>query len=105
MANVLNPGNFTSDPLNYSAFDSSMADLIDHELDRLMRLDAADPTAPSAGLSFDNSDRDVRARRRLFVAIARGVLLYLARSPDAIDVTVAALDHTVHPVIHVTGGP
>ena len=105
MANTLNPGNFSSDQLNYADFDGSMADLIDRELDRLMRLDAADPTAAASGLSFDNTDRDVRARRRLFVAIARGVLLHLARNPEAIDVIVPKLGDTVHPKIHVTGGP
>ena len=59
--------------------------------------------SPGAGLSFDDGDRDVRARRRLFVAIARGVLLYLARNPDAIDITVPTIPSTVNPVIDVAG--
>lgn len=98
MTTPLNPGDFTADPLDYTNFDGSLADLIDRELDRLLRLDS-----PGAGLSFTPSDRDVRARRRLFVAIARGVLLYLAHNPDAIDITVPALNDTVNPVIHVAG--
>jgi hypothetical protein len=34
-------------------------------------------------LSMDASDRSVRDRRRLFVAIARGVVRHLAENPDA----------------------
>jgi hypothetical protein len=98
MTTPLNPGDLTTDPLDYTRFDGSLADLIDHELDRLLRLDT-----PGSGLSFDDADRDVRARRRLFVAIARGVLLYLARNPDAIDIAVPAVPATVNPVIDVAG--
>lgn len=98
MTSPLNPGDFTTDPLDYTSFDGSLADLMDRELDRLLRLDP-----PGTGLSFTASDHDVRARRRLFVAIARGVLLYLAHNSDAIDITVPAVNDTVNPVINVEG--
>jgi hypothetical protein len=98
MTSPLNPGDFTTDPLDNTKFDGSLADLMDRELDRLLRLDT-----PNIGLSFKNGDLDVRARRRLFVAIARGVLLYLASNNDAIDITVHALDEAVNPVIQVVG--
>jgi hypothetical protein len=98
MTTPLNPGDFTTDALDNTKFDDSLADLMDRELDRLLKLDT-----PDTGLSFENGDLDVRARRRLFVAIARGVLLYLARNNDAIDITVHALDDSVNPVIQVIG--
>jgi hypothetical protein len=98
MTTPLNPGDFTADPLDNTKFDDSLADLMDRELDRLLRLDT-----PDTGLLFTPGDLDVRARRRLFVAIARGVLLYLARNNDAIDITVHALDDSVNPVIQVIG--
>jgi hypothetical protein len=98
MATELNPGDFSSDQIDYSAFDGSMADFVDRELDRLMQLDGL------TGLSFDTNDRDVRARRRLFVAIARGVLVYLHQNADAVDVPILG-NVTVHPTINVTGQP
>jgi hypothetical protein len=94
MTTPLNPGDRTTE---FTDLDGSLADLIDHELDTLLKLDS------QPGLSFDTGNDEVRARRRLFVAIARGVLLYLARNPDALDITVPTLGTTVHPVIHVTG--
>ena len=94
MTTPLDPGDRSTE---FNDLDGSLADLIDHELDRLLQLDS------QPGLSFDTSDQEVRARRRLFVAIARGVLLYLARNNDAIDITVPALNDTVNPVIQVIG--
>ncbi len=94
MTTPLNPGDRNTE---FTDLDGSLADLIDHELDNLLKLDA------QPGLSFDTGNDEVRARRRLFVAIARGVLLYLARNPDAFDITVPAVGATVHPVIHVAG--
>jgi hypothetical protein len=83
---------------DYSDFANSMADFMDRELHRLLQLD--DPAGEEIGLSFDNDDRDVRARRRLFVAIARGVLLYLRDHNDSISVNVVAFG-TVNPTIDV----
>jgi hypothetical protein len=96
---AIKPGDFvpvTHD--NYSDFANSMADRIDRELDRLMRAD--DPLGQEIGLSFDNDDKDVRARRRLFVAIARGMMLYLRDHNDGITVNVAAFGN-VNPTIDV----
>jgi hypothetical protein len=94
MTTPLNPGDHRTE---FTNLDGSLADLIDHELDNLLQLDG------QPGLSFDMDDQDVRARRRLFVAIARGVLLYLAHNNDAIDIRVPALNSIAHPAIHVTG--
>ena len=38
-------------------------------------------------LSMDASDQSVRDRRRLFVAIARGVVKHLADNPGAFAIT------------------
>jgi hypothetical protein len=84
---------------NYSDFAGSMADRMDRELDRLMRVD--DPAGKEVGLSFDDTDKDVRARRRLFVAIARGIVLHL-QDNGGLPVTVHAFDTTVNPDIEVT---
>ncbi|HEX8168744.1 MAG TPA: hypothetical protein VF601_23530 [Beijerinckiaceae bacterium] len=97
---AIKPGDFvpaTHD--DYSDFIDSMADRMDHELDRLMRLD--DPIGGEIGLSFDNTDKDVRARRRLFVAIARGVVLHLRDRHDAIAVNVPDAGGIVHPTFDV----
>jgi hypothetical protein len=84
---------------NYSDFDGSMADRMDRELDRLMRLD--DPLGHEIGLSLENDDKDVRARRRLFVAIARGIVLHLKDHQDGLPVTVSAFGTTVNPDIQI----
>lgn len=69
----LNPGNGT----DYSLFVNSMAAEIENQLSLLMTNDGLPP------LSMDLSDQSVRDRRRLFVAIARGVVLHLAANEDA----------------------
>ena len=83
---------------NYSDFAGSMADRMDRELDRLMKVD--DPIGQEQGLSFDDSDKGVRARRRLFVAIARGIVLHL-QDHGGLPVTVHAFDSTVDPDIQI----
>ena len=94
MGNQLKAGNLTAstnpdDP----AFLNSMAAEIESELNRLMTDDGLPP------LSKDASDRSVRDRRRLIVAIARGVVKHLAANPDAFVITTnsgtltAELDH------------
>lgn len=75
---ALKPGNLTaSTNLNDPAFLNSMASEIESELSQLMTNDGL------PALSMDASDSSVRDRRRLFVAIARGVVRHLAQNPDA----------------------
>jgi hypothetical protein len=83
------PGNAT----DYTLFVNSMAAEIETQLDALMQNDGLPP------LVTDPSDQTVRDRRRLIVAIARGVVLYLAANKDAFVITTnnvgitAQLDH------------
>jgi hypothetical protein len=88
----LRPGDLTTDPIDYTEFADSMAETIELELDRLLGLDGL-PALPKSA-----SDREVRDRRRLFVAIARSVVLHLVARNEAFDVTPTNGD-TVHPVI------
>jgi hypothetical protein len=88
----LRPGDLTTNAVDYTEFADSMAETIESELDRLLGLDGL-PALPKTA-----SDREVRDRRRLFIAIARGVVLHLVARSDAIDVTLTNGD-IVHPVI------
>ena len=74
---AIKPGNFSSNPSDVSGFVDSMAKTMEEELNRLLLLDDLE------ALSTSNTDREVRARRRMFVAIARGVALHLAAHPEA----------------------
>ncbi|QRM54370.1 hypothetical protein [Sinorhizobium sp. BG8] len=74
---AIKPGNFSADPTDVSAFVNSMAETMEKELNKLLELDDMEP------LSTSNTDREVRARRRMFVAIARGVALHLSAHPEA----------------------
>ena len=78
----IRPGNFSSVPNDYTGFTNSMADEIEQQLNTLLTLDGL-PT-----LSADPGDREVRDRRRLFVAIARAVVKHLNDNRDAIDIDV-----------------
>jgi hypothetical protein len=79
---ALKPGNLTlSTNPNDPAFLDSMASEIESELNTLMISDGLPE------LSMDASDRTVRDRRRLFVAIARGVVRHLAQNPDSFVLT------------------
>ena len=94
MGTTLKPGNLSaSTNPNDPAFLNSMAREIERELNTLMINDGLPP------LSMDAGDRTVRDRRRLFVAIARGVVKHLADNPGAFAITTntssitAELDH------------
>ena len=78
----IKPGNFTLVASDYSEFVNSMAERIEDELDALLSLDGL-PTLPT-----DANDREVRDRRRLFVAIARGVVGHLVDHRTEIDLEV-----------------
>jgi hypothetical protein len=79
---ALKPGNLTlSTNPNDPAFLNSMASEIENQLNTLMTNDHLPK------LSMDPSNRSVRDRRRLFVAIARGVVRHLANNPDAFVIT------------------
>lgn len=74
---AIKPGNFSANPTDVTGFANSMAQAMEVELNKLLVLDDLEP------LSTSSSDREVRARRRMFVAIARGVALHLAAHPEA----------------------
>ncbi|CAN7553272.1 hypothetical protein [Mesorhizobium sp. LjNodule214] len=83
MGNKLRPGNLSpknqhwvNDPL----FANSMAEVIEDELNTLMTNDGLPE------LDTDASDSTVRDRRRLFIAIARGVVRHLQQNKSAIKV-------------------
>ncbi len=97
MGNTLIPGQMVADHLNDTGLIGSMALTMEQELDILMQLDDLPP------LSTDLSDQSVRDRRRLFVAIARGVVRHLRDNKDSIDILLAD-GTTVQPtVIRTTG--
>jgi hypothetical protein len=94
MGTQLKAGNLTaSTNVNDPAFLNSMAQEIESQLNTLMTNDGLPP------LSMDASDQSVRDRRRLIVAIARGVVKHLADNPGAFAITTndvgitAQLDH------------
>jgi len=77
-------------------FAASMAARMESELNATLMADGLPQ------LSTDGGDQEVRDRRRLFVAIARGVVGYLRDNDDAIDVL--RVDNTVvHPTINTDG--
>jgi hypothetical protein len=92
----LRPGRFFANQTDYSSFVNSMADEMDKQLNDLMLLDHLPP------LKTDPNDREVRDRRRLFVAIARGVAIHLRDHHDAFQITVPILGNpVVTPAIQV----
>lgn len=78
---AIKPGNFSANPNDVTDFIGSMAEAMDKELNALLVLDGLKP------LSTSNTDREVRARRRMFIAIARGVVGHLAARPEAFGLT------------------
>lgn len=98
MADPIKPGNLKLPVLeDYGGFANSMAKAIEDELNNLLILDGL-PALPTTPIT----DREIRDRRRLFVAIARGVVRHLRDHSDAIDVVRA--DSTIaHPTIHTEG--
>jgi hypothetical protein len=98
MADLVKPGNLKPPALeDYGDFANSMAKAIEDELNALLSLDGL-PTLPTTPIT----DREIRDRRRLFVAIARGVVRHLRDHGAAIDVQLP--DATIlHPTIHADG--
>jgi hypothetical protein len=95
MANQLKPGHFKAKlpgeaTFDYAGFADSMAKRIEDELDDLLALDGLH------GLKHGPADAEVRDRRRLFVAIARGVVIHLRENQAAFTVP-----HTGDPVLAV----
>jgi hypothetical protein len=87
MPHRIKPGHFTArqpgeSDFDYNGFTNSMAEKIEEELDALLALDGL----PRQPMESDNSE--VRDRRRLFVAIARGVVIHLREHHEALTVPV-----------------
>ncbi len=87
----LGGGTFDDSPYN-----GSLAAQIEQELNLLLAADGLQT------LPLDNT-QESRDRRRLFVAIARGMVRHLRDQQTAIDVKVTVLPSTVHPVLNVSG--
>ena len=92
----IRPGRFETDQTDYTGFADSMAAAIERELNDLLTLDGL-PT-----LVMDETDREVRDRRRFFLAIARGVVRHLRDRQTSIDITLPG-GEVVHPVFNVEG--
>ena len=94
------PGTLTVVQTDYSGFVNSMADEIERQLNDLLLLDGL------TALPTDAGDREVRDRRRLFVAIARAIVKHFddrrasinIEVPDGVGGTV-----TVHPTFDIVG--
>jgi hypothetical protein len=85
MGDKLKPGHFRAKlpgetDFDYSGLVDSMAQKIEDELDALLAMDGLPALKHSA------SNAEVRDRRRLFVAIARGVVIHLRQNQDAFSV-------------------
>ena len=97
---MIKPGSFKL-PANedYLGYADSMAEEIEKQLNDLLELDGL-PSLP-----VDASDREVRDRRRLFVAIARAVVKHLNDNRTAIDIDVPLNGGTVtvHPTFNIEG--
>jgi hypothetical protein len=92
---AIRPGDLTTNPVDYSAYVGSMAAEIETQLNRLLDIDGL-PQLP-----FDVDDREVRDRRRLFIAIARAVVKHLKDEANSIDIPHDAA--ITHPVFHTDG--
>lgn len=86
----IKPGNFSSNPNDVNGFVQSMAEAMENELNALLALDGLKT------LSTSNTDKEVRARRRMFIAIARGVVSHLATRPEAFSLTLPSTSVRVH---------
>ena len=102
---AIKPGNFKelSDEGNedYAGFEGSMAHEIEKQLNQLLDRDHL-PTLPTD----PDEDKEVRDRRRLFVAIARGVVKHLKDEREAIRIEVpvgAGVTALVHPKFDIEG--
>ena len=98
----LKPGQMGSanDPSTPAAFADSMAADIEAAFNDLLQDAGLPPLA-------DDNSKESRDRRRLFVAIARGVVRHLVEHQDAFTIHVPHdVDGvTVHPTIAVEGTP
>ena len=88
---TINSGNFSlhaedDASLDYPAVQNSMALRIEWELNRLLVNDNL-PTLPDKA-----DDREVRDRRRLFVAIARAVTWALTQTPPTVTIKIQAAE-------------
>jgi hypothetical protein len=83
-------------PGQLSEFDDSMAAAIEEELNALL----GDDELPQ--LLMDDNNREVRERRRFFLAIARGVVRHLRDHQTSIDILLPG-GTVVHPVFDVKG--
>ncbi len=98
MPNKIKPGDFTATANDYSQYANSMAEEIEAQLNRLLTIDGLQ-TLPT-----DINDREVRDRRRLFVAIARAVVKHLNDNRNAIDIFVpSGAGTTVNPQFDIDG--
>ena len=82
------------------AFNGSMAEAMEQAMDALLFADK--------GIHLPAADTEERKdRRRLFIAIAAGVINHLAARDGAIQVTVhhGSSDETVGSVVHVQAAP
>jgi hypothetical protein len=79
-----------------SPYNGSLAAQIETELNSLLAADGLQT------LPLDNT-QETRDRRRLFVAIARGMIRHLHDQQASIDVKVSVVPATVHPILNTTG--
>jgi hypothetical protein len=93
---MIKPGNFNNNAVDYAPYAGSMAAEIEAQLNTLLTLDGL------PALSLDAGDREVRDRRRLFVAIARGVVKHLVDQAGSINIPHTA-DATLHPTFQTEG--
>lgn len=90
------PGRLLTKQVDYSGFDDSMAAAIEEELNALLEVDELPP------LVMDDNNREVRDRRRFFLAIARGVVRHLRDRQTSIHIQLPS-GPVVHPVFNVEG--
>jgi hypothetical protein len=93
---MIRPGDLDVVKNDYTDYAGSMAALIEAELNRLLLLDDL-PALPD-----DPDDREVRDRRRLFVAIARAVVRHLVDEAGSIEI-VRADGTSTSPIFHTEG--
>ena len=96
---MLKPGNLPTSlgggAFDNTPYDNSMAAEIEAQLNQLLTADGLQ------AMPIDNS-QETRDRRRLFVAIARGVVRHLRDNADAIDIN-ETIGPVTHPTINTTG--
>lgn len=101
---ALKPGRMGSrtEPPPIADFTNSMAARMEEALNALMVADGLPP------LKMNDNSKDTRNRRRLFVAIARGIVRHFEENAGAISLTVpdgGGGAMVVHPTFDVEGKP